>query len=747
MFRFRIRSLLLLTLAIALAAYLYVAFQRYKMEHVFVSVVEQSSGTPITSFRYRTTIRTERGQTSIEWKKHQSKKAELTIAVPIHCMVWLELETSDSGAPYVLRNSRFLVSPDQSHEWKLRAARNSAALNRNEPLTSFRLVDIETKQPIANAQIYSSSGGFDERPIVTKPDGSFRNKGSFLIYHPDYERAGTIKGDTLELERCKRLQGIVVDPNGNPIPNCVVERKKVDAYDIAKFNKTDGMGQFLIALTHTEIRANNLEIQHKGYLTQRVVTETNWEKPLIISLKPTNHSDVEPTQTNIGWSLRGRVLCNTSETKHLRFQIRKEHEVSLRRLWVECPCSRETQPDDSGVFVFQNLDDGHHELSIHWKDQILCRRPVIIHGEDVRLPDLKLPDRGRIRGSLASIPMRSTAFEELWCCDRLKSKVIELYANQNGEFMLDELLPGKWFVGEGRFPPSLHGKVGCDIQEILVESKLTSQCDFVEKPYIPVPLDSYIKPTKFKSRKAPHIFEIAIHDSPLVLFQSKSSIFAESLVSEPRVLEENHRRVKVTWTRGSHYETVYRNLMVEEGTKRLQWDDSETEVIGYLVVPDSQKEMGESGETTTLSFTQNAKETNRVAMNSKEEFRSSLIASGDYDVTVHNQLGWAKLKCSVPFDEIVDLGRIEMQLGGCIVGRVSLTDKLTYPIGIRITSEDGFELQQTLEGKHEEQYHFTGLSPGKWTVDLLDDRQPTHREVLKTESIKLVGCETATVDF
>jgi hypothetical protein len=115
---------------------------------------------------------------------------------------------------------------------------------------------------------------------------------------------------------------------------------------------------------------------------------------------------------------------------------------------------------------------------------------------------------------------------------------------------------------------------------------------------------------------------------------------------------------------------------------------------------------------------------------------------------VHNNSGWAKLKVTVPNTRgYVDLGPIQLQHGGSIVGRVSLADKLSYPTEIRITSGDGFELQQTLEGKHEEPYRFTGLSPGKWTIDLLDDRLPTHLEVLKSDSVEVFGVGTATVDF
>ena len=574
--------------------------------------------------------------------------------------------------------------------------------------------------------------------MLTEEDGSFRAGGRFIVLHPEYERVGVRVKETFELEKCKTLAGTVIDLNGKPIPECSVQFRKVASYEFDKFTKTDAAGRFSICLTVAEIRANNLEIQKNGYQVERVETESTWDQPLLVTLKPANNSErvvSEQANTIQECQVAGKVVCGPSEIKDMRVQLRSEREISLRRSWLACPCSNETKPDASGRFVFPNMEAGQYELSVEWKNQVLCRRPVIVSGKNLELASIRLPERGTVRGSLKANAARGSAFEELWISDVYKTKAIQVFANQDGDFLLQDLLPGRWFVGDN---------MARQLNEAIVMSNKTTRCRFaidnglaIEVPYHS---EDLIRP-----RLTPRTEVLLVGDPQSQIlrtsFARKGESYAELLSQEG-----NKRLIKTTLVRGECSEVVIRELVLEEGVPVQRWKESETKVVAISNAPVDQAD----SETTiygvtTYSFVQNGTETNRIVAGGLD---SSMIASGNYHLFVHNHSGWAKLKVTVPSKSgVADLGPIQLQPGGKIAGRVSLADKLCYPTSLRVTSEEGFELQQTLEGKHEESYSFRGLWPGKWTVSLLDERQPTHLSVLKIEPVEVVGVQTTTVDF
>ena len=405
LFRFQLRSLLLLTIAIALMVFGYVSYQRYQREHIFLTVVDQTSGIALSQFRFRTTIRTETGESTSQWNECRTPKDSTAIAVPIHCRVWLQIESSESGG-YPIQTEEFLVSPDVPHTWTRRLAKKTPQMG--EPLTG-QLVDRESKRPIANAKIYPLPDM--DKPATSDSDGRFRlehvGASGFIVHHVEYERSGTREGETFELERCKTIEGKVIDENGLSVPKCTIEIKKIATHEMPRAVQTDEHGQFAIPLTKSEIQSNRLEATSPGWITERIDTQLHSDSPLLITLKRIKNASENSDSIALGsqpqgHTVRGKVLASPTELRHIRVRLRTEEEMRPRLPWNIGPFSRVTRLDRSGNFQIQNLADGHYELVLDWKSQVFCRRPVIVQNDSLTLPTIPLPDRGDVRGRVSS---------------------------------------------------------------------------------------------------------------------------------------------------------------------------------------------------------------------------------------------------------------------------------------------------------------------------------------------------------
>jgi len=396
---------------------------------------------------------------------------------------------------------------------------------------------------------------------------------------------------------------------------------------------------------------------------------------------------------------------------------------------------------------------------------VLCRRPVIFEAGDVRLAEVKLPDRGSIRGQISSLPTGlSSAFEEMWFSDSKRTKSIQVFTDQKGEFIIEDVVPGKWFVGEGDpRSTSLHVN-GHDVYETIVASNRTTQCDFArqERLSVEIPRRDFRK-----NSLVPKTESLVVGDdfnTQLVAnFSRRLSSHAELLLRE-----ENRHLIRVTMHDAGNVEIVYRELVLEKGATVLQCKDSDTTVFVHVTVPGLSKNVRKQlGDQTIVSFAQNGIETNRIIRTVKDSndvsngnsvstldtdllskgVHSSMIAKGDYDISIHNDSGWAKLKCTISGNGVVELGPIECQLGGSIVGRISLADKLAYPSSVRATPQDGCVLERELTGNHEEPFQFTGLTAGIWRIELIDNTQSLTSEVMKSATVEVLGTETMELNL
>ena len=756
LFRFRLRSLLLLTIAIALMVFGYVSYQRYQREHIFLTVVDQTSGIALPQFRFRTTIRTESGETTSQWSECRSPKGSTAIAVPIHCLVWLEIEANESGS-YPKQTEEFLVSPDAPHAWTRRLAKKVPQIG--EPLNG-QLGDRESKRPIANAKIYPLPDM--ENPAISDCDGRFRLEhvgvAGFIVHHFEYERSGVREGETFQLERCKSIEGKVIDENGSPVPKCTLEIKKIATHEMPRAVQTDVHGQFAIPLTKSEIQSNRLEASRPGWITERIDTQLHSDSPLLITLKRIkNTAEISESialgSQPQGYTVRGKVLASPTELRHIRVRLRTEEEMRYKLPWNIGPFSYETRLDRSGNFQIQSLAEGHYELAIDWKSQVFCRRPVIVQSESLTLPAIPLPERGDVRGRVLSKNTNEVvAFEDMWFSDSGRTKTTRFFTNQNGEFKVDGLLPGKWFIGQGSPEACSVGHAGHDVTEIRVTSNQITRCEFTDADPLTLKIPFQLERFDFYNSRLPETEQLIVGSDVskqfLLAFPNKRPSHAELLASA-----KNTRQIRVTMAAGLQAcETVHREFEFKTPGEPLQLRKQPATVFISIAPVSNTKDLSPGTETPSntpedlwvTSFSQNRIEKVRIAQYGSNVM-TSMLERGDYDVMIHHRSGWAQLKCAVTGERFIQLGPVPIQPGASIDGRISLSDKQAYPTAVRITSHDEFVLERDLLGRHEEHFQFSGLPPGKWKIELIDNNAPRDREVMKKSSIELKGTESVSV--
>jgi hypothetical protein len=141
--------------------------------------------------------------------------------------------------------------------------------------------------------------------------------------------------------------------------------------------------------------------------------------------------------------------------------------------------------------------------------------------------------------------------------------------------VLDDLLPGKWIVGNNKLR---------ELKEVVVTSNGTASCSLavVDRLAIEVPYqsDKLIRHTLMPKT------EVLIVGEPQsqrlrTSFASKGESYAELLSRE-----ENRRLIKVTLIRGAFSEAVIRELVVEDGGQVQQWKDADTKVFAIANAPE-----------------------------------------------------------------------------------------------------------------------------------------------------------------
>ncbi len=226
-FTFRLRTLFVLATLIAVGLFLWGERQRFLREHVYVLVVDATTGVQLNRFRYRTGIITQSSGPDPEWSEwteHQSDKP-VSLKVPQHCRIILQAQDAANPVPKERQSyESILVSPESSHQWTIR-------------------LNTQTKETPPDEESWYSKSDFNNGPCV--------------------------------------LSGRVVDEQGNPVRKFDLRVYLQYSYqDSYRFEIDDPEGRFDLKcpqpIAGYIVQAEQFALEQRGFLerTELTIPET-----------------------------------------------------------------------------------------------------------------------------------------------------------------------------------------------------------------------------------------------------------------------------------------------------------------------------------------------------------------------------------------------------------------------------------------------------------------------------------------
>ncbi len=223
--RFGIRSILILATMVAIFMFIMLERRRYFREHVFITVLDSSTGIQLNQFQYRTWLITQASPPWPEWSDWKKFQGDTPLAFKLPAFCKLHVEAHAGGA---MERETMLVLPESSHELTLRIG----------SLTSIPMmgsvVDDETNEPVAGVVVGLAFDKHLELPPadwITDSNGRFdlaaaNPKHAIFAFHPRYQyRFATVADpQPLRLSKGQAVRGRVVDSQTfRPVSDCLVE--------------------------------------------------------------------------------------------------------------------------------------------------------------------------------------------------------------------------------------------------------------------------------------------------------------------------------------------------------------------------------------------------------------------------------------------------------------------------------------------------------------------------------------------
>ncbi len=243
--QFGIRTMLVATTLVALCLVGWRERTRYLREHLYINVVDQTTGSLLPRFQYQTSVitsETDEEEIWSQWRDHSGQK-ELTLKVPEYCRLEFRARALDVAGGYSQQEQSILFLPHLSHKATLR-------LTEGKSFQSF-LIDRTTGEPICGGRVVPTDGkeratfpGFFDRPNFDTEFETFSDStGKFVVRNLDTGFAISAKGyqsrvvrfdypnenlerlrnEGIQLELAVRIHGrIKCRETGQPITDCDV---------------------------------------------------------------------------------------------------------------------------------------------------------------------------------------------------------------------------------------------------------------------------------------------------------------------------------------------------------------------------------------------------------------------------------------------------------------------------------------------------------------------------------------------
>jgi hypothetical protein len=473
--QFSIRTMMVVTTLVAVCLVGWRERTRYLREHLFVSVVDQVTGSLLPRFQYQTSVITsETGEEGIwsQWQEHSGPNA-LTLKVPQYCRLEFRARALDVAGGYRQQEQSILVLPHLSHNATLR-------LTEGKGFQSF-LIDSTTGEPICGARIVSANAQeddtspcfFESQPYFDAEFETFSDSNGrfvvrnldtvFAIDAPKHQskivRFAGVSGDDLtllrnngiKLEPAIRIHGrVTCRETGKPISNCKVlydkklyrSKGKFQPFSANEWNKfnlvaqTDEMGGFeFFADSDTED-------------CQVWFSKDGWSKESVGLNSCDENISLEPWP----FELVGTVVDESGEPV-------QEFEIKTYSNWIDvethsflCEKGSFRITDDKSIVSFEvhAKDKGifSKQIQSNWAETPLSEHVIMPNGFDIAgsvLGKAVISNgaRSEVRIELTRLTSKYDKYEVQYAG---RASVADTTVDQNGSFRFSHIANGTYLL-------------------------------------------------------------------------------------------------------------------------------------------------------------------------------------------------------------------------------------------------------------------------------------------------------------
>ncbi len=473
--QFGIRTMLVVTTLVAVCLVGWRERTRYLREHLFITVVDQSTGSLLPRFQYQTSVITsETGEEEIwsQWLEHSGPNA-LRVKVPEYCRLEFRARALDVAGGYRQQEQSILVLPHLSHNATLR-------LMEGKSFQSF-LIDRTTGEPICGARIVPMEGnehatfpGFFNQPDFDTEFETFSDSGGKFVVrnlntafaigakgyqsrvvrfeYPD-ENLERLRNEGIQLEPAVRIHGrIKCGETGQPITDCnVVYDNKLfrassnrdfnqDAYLIQErsdFNlttKTDEEGCFEL-FSDSDFKNCRVWFSKKGW-SKKTIDLSKCDDDIVLERCP--FELVGTVEDETGEPVQEFEITTFSNWRDGRIHT-FQCEKGTFRITDEKPfVNFEVHARNKGVFLKQNQSNGDETQ--------LSERVILPNGFEITgsvLQKAALPNGGRseVQIELKRLTSKNDKYEIEYAGH---ASVASTTSDQNGSFRFSHIANGSY---------------------------------------------------------------------------------------------------------------------------------------------------------------------------------------------------------------------------------------------------------------------------------------------------------------
>jgi hypothetical protein len=716
-FTFRLRTLFVLATLIAVGLFLWGERQRFLREHVYVQVVDATTGAQLTHFRYRTWIITQSSGPDPEWSEWIENQSDtpLSLKVPQHCRLILQsLDSANPVGESWQSYDSMLVAPESSHQWTIR-------------------LNTQIKETSPDEESWYSKVDFKSGPCI--------------------------------------LSGRVVDEQGNPVRKfglrVYLQHHYQDSY---LFEIDDPDGRFNLKcpqpIAGYIVQAEQYALEQRGLLERTELTILETANQTIV-LKRGIRISGSVTLTKEHRKPTTLVLLDR-RTDPFLFQWKAVHDID--RDWSQPKLENKKafpsldyiyqyrkQLSATSDFEFDNLQTGNYLLLAFYHDQMLMQKPIVLTSTDVAIESIIVPATGSAAGIVKewnSILRNSNT----WPFESSEVNPFEIYelrrinspspthfrVDHLGAFRLDDLLSGQYSIN--LYKPPFRNYTLITTHPFLVTEGVTAQVDSDYAPILDIEVRNEVDSVRNNLSNMPMQADVIASNGVQTMgwlggpeatrFGPRRRLYAN------RNLPSGRYRIQIPYGYSGTLHTIFNHVKTDRTEPK--------EVSAHEVSFSAQTRIKDESEQLNCAISKNGVVVFQSGIRAGSPMECLVEGAGPFDVLLENRShGWALFR-DVSFSHFhVELGNMEWAQGGNIELDISSTkfavDSIRFELRNEMTGRSICFDEHDQTWKREKTF-YEGLMPGAWVFDLFGCDSIGGEKLLLSKKIELKAGETILYD-